>query len=384
MSFILSPFSITLSALIRRDMDFVTLARSGFASNTTTVAVSVVLALAGQGFMAPVYGAAAGSAMLLLMLMVSRPELGIFRPSLRQSGEIFRFGAVSSAVVMINLLYNASPQFILGRMLTFDAVGLYGRAISITQLFDRLVLQVLNPVVMPAIANQKRAGDDLKRIYLQSAELISAVHWPFLMFLALMARPIVSVWLGPTWAPVVPPLQLLCIASMSLFAACLTYPVLVAAGRVQDTLLSSLISLPPSILIVYVAAPHGVLAVAASSLISLPLQSVVALAFVSRALRFDLRELLVSVRKSALVAGCASGGPAMIVGIGGLQNGQVLGLLDLLLAASLSALGWVAGLVVTRHPLARHLLDPFLLIRAAWGRRRIHRPGAAEASESAT
>ena len=33
--------------------------------------------------------------------------------------------------------------------------------------------------------------------------------------------------------------RLLCIAHLSLFAACLTYPVLVAAGSVRDTLLSS-------------------------------------------------------------------------------------------------------------------------------------------------
>ena len=36
------------------------------------------------------------------------------------------------------------------------AVGLYGRAVNVTQLFDKLVLDVFNPVIMPAIAAQAR------------------------------------------------------------------------------------------------------------------------------------------------------------------------------------------------------------------------------------
>ena len=83
----------------------------------------------------------------------------------------------------------------------------------------------------------------------------------------------------------VPLVRLLCIAHLSLFAACLTYPVLVAAGSVRDTLLSSLISLPPSLLIIFVASFFGVEAVAASALLTLPFQAAVAIYFVRPASR---------------------------------------------------------------------------------------------------
>ena len=62
-----------------------------------------------------------------------------------------------------------------------------------------------------------------------------------------MAQPIILIWLGPTWLEVVPLVRMLCIAYLALFAACLTYPVLVAVGSVRDALISSLISLPPSL-----------------------------------------------------------------------------------------------------------------------------------------
>ena len=84
--------------------------------------------------------------------------------------------------------------------LDFNAVGLYGRASNITQVFDKLVIQVLNPVILPAISAQKRAGGDLKRIYLNAIELIAVVQWPLLLFFALMADPIIWIWLGETWS----------------------------------------------------------------------------------------------------------------------------------------------------------------------------------------
>jgi O-antigen/teichoic acid export membrane protein len=90
-----------------------------------------------------------------------------------------------------------------------------------------------------------------------------------------MAKPIILIWLGPSWLEVVPLVRLLCIAHLSLFAACLTYPVLVAAGSVRDPLLSSLIALPPSLLVMFGASFFSVEAVAASALLTLPSQAAV-------------------------------------------------------------------------------------------------------------
>ena len=127
---------------------------------------------------------------------------------------------------------------------------------------------------MPAIFAQLRTGGDVKRIYLNAIELISGLQWPFLIAFSLLADQIILIWFGPTWSEIVPLIQLLCLASLALFSACLTYPVLVAVGSVRDTLTSSLISLPPSLLVIFVASFFGVNSVAASALLTLPFQAV--------------------------------------------------------------------------------------------------------------
>lgn len=349
LNFLLSPFSMTISALLRRDMAFGTLARCNLAGNFVNAAASIALAALKYSFMAPIWGMLAGNVVVVALLVASRREFQIFRPSFRGYRDVIGFGAYSSGTVIINVFYNLAPQLVLARVLGFDAVGLYSRAITVTQVFDRLVIQVLNPVIMPAIVGHTRNGSDLKRIYLNSVELLSVVVWPFLSFFALMALPIVRIWFGPTWTEIVPLIQMLSIASVSLFAACLTYPVLVAAGRVRDTLVSSLISLPPSLFVVFVASFFGVEAVAASALLTLPFQATVAFYFIRRHLAISLADIISATLRSGVVTACSI--TAVLVSMVVIDFRSTGPFLELLLASVAGAGGWCLGLVMTNHPL---------------------------------
>ncbi|WP_267922380.1 oligosaccharide flippase family protein [Methylobacterium sp. C25] len=363
--FLLSPFAITLSALLRREMRFDVLARSNVAATVVNVGATVILALNGFSFMAPIWGVVVGNLFLIASLWLSCPRLGIFRPSFTGYREVLRFGSCSSAVVVVNVFYQAFPQFILGRLHGFDAAGLFARSMSISQLYDRLVVQILNPVIMPAMSAQSRAGGDLGRIYLSSIEMITAIQWPILLYVTLMAQPLIEIWLGATWLQTVPLVQCLCLAALSLFAACLTYPTLVAAGKVRDTLVSSLISLPPSILIVALAAPHGAQAVAASSLVTCPLQAIVAISFIAYRLNIRAPDILRHLIKSAFVAVCSVVGPLLIAGHM-VAGDRGLDLVALLAAGTTAFVGWLSALFFVSHPLADQIRQFAPRVSSLW------------------
>ena len=353
LNFILSPFLMTISALLRRDMAFGVLARCSLIGTFVTAVLSVVLAFLGYSFMAPILGTLVGNAVVVALLIARWGDLRIFLPSIGGYRDVIGFGAYSTSTVIINVFYNMAPQFILARILDFTAVGLYGRAINVTQVFEKFVIQVLNPVIMPAIFAEIRTGGDLKRIYLNSIELISALQWPFLITFAILADQIISLWFGPTWIEIVPLIRLLCLASLSLFAACLTYPVLVAAGRVGDTLTSSLISLPPSLLVVFVASFFGVQAVAASALLTLPFQAIVAFYFVSKHLAISPADLYRATLKSGVVTLCSIAGALLSIGIA--EFGSIGPILQVLLGGLFATTGWILGLIVSKHPLLNQI-----------------------------
>lgn len=353
LNFLVWPFSATLSALLRRNLDFATLTVSNLAGSLVTAVVSIALAILDYSFMAPIWGALAGNIVTATVLLAARRDPGLFRPSLHGYPEVLHFGAYSSGVVIINVFYNFAPQFFLARVLDFSAAGLYSRAANITQTFDKLVVQVLNPVIMPAILAEKRSGESLKRIYLDAIELLSAVQWPFLLVFATMVQPIILIWLGPAWLEIVPLVRYLCIGSLALFAACLTYPVLVAVNSVRDALVSSLISLPPSLAAMFAASFVGVDAVAAVALLCLPFQAAVAIHMISRHLSIRAVELFAAVRKSLVVTACGIAGP---LAAAALLHAGLLGALPALLLSGAAALaGWLGGLVITSHPLLSHV-----------------------------
>lgn len=353
LNFLLLPFSGTISALLRRRMTFGTLAICNFASGLTVTIVSIGLAMAEFSYMAPVWGGLAGNMILTLALLVCHRDLSVLRPSLLGCREIVGFGLYSSGVSVINVFYNLAPQLFLARILDFLSVGLYSRAINLTQVFDRLVTQVLNPVIMPAIVARRQAGEDLKTVYLESIELLSAAQWPFLIFVAIMARPIIAIWLGQTWLDIVPIVRLLCIANMALFAACLSYPVLVAVGSVRDALVSSFISLPPSLLIILGASFLGVQAVAAAALLTLPFQAAVAIYFIGRHLRLRPKDLARALTKSALVTAATAFGVVVCAVLTEAESLTSFAGIGLALCAA--SLCWWLGLLLTGHPLLRQL-----------------------------
>ncbi|MFK4577988.1 oligosaccharide flippase family protein [Bradyrhizobium ottawaense] len=381
------PFSGTIAALFRREMQFGTLAICSLSSGAVAAVISIVLALAHFSFMAPVWGGVAGNAVLALMLLVWRRDFGVLRLSLTESREIVRFGLYSGALNLINVFYGLAPQFFLAKILDFSSVGLYSRATTLTQVFDKFVTQVLNPVIMPAIVARSKSGSDLKFIYLDAIQRLSVVQWPFLIFVAVMARPIILIWLGPTWLEIVPLVQLLCISSLGLFAACLTYPMFVAVGRVQDALMSSLISLPPSLIVILGASFFGVHAVAASALLTVPYQAAVAIYFLGRHLGLTPREFARALWKSGAVTALTVAGVTVFCVLSATQS--FTSIATLMLGSSAAVLCWWLGLVTTGHPLLQELYHAAIsLARAAPGLRP-SRPlashpylGAEHASES--
>ena len=363
LAFCVIPFGSPIVALMQRELAFTTLAYLNVAAAMIAAVVTIGLGAAGFGPVSYVWGFVASSAVMALLAVVVRPDLWIFRPSLVGARRILSFGAISSAVTVVNMAYDMLPRLALGRLLGVDAVGIYGRAVTVCQLPERAIVSALNPVVLPAMAAQVRVGGDLKASYLRSLTLMSAVQWPTLIMLALLADPVVRILLGQQWSETAPLVRMIALATMVLVPAFLTFPVLVAAGRIRDTLLASLFSLPPSILIVIGAATLGLWQVAASMFLVAPLQIFVALLFVRRAINMTWREFFAALRKSALMTIGTMAVPGLVLGMS--PNGFTLSLAEAALAILGGVLGWLAALLIVDHPLKQELLGVWRMIWAA-------------------
>jgi O-antigen/teichoic acid export membrane protein len=333
------------------------LAAANLAASFVVAVASIALAAMKYSYMAPIWGTLAGNVVLSGILACRQGSLGVLRLSFSGYQEVVHFGLYSSGVSVINVFYNLCPQLFLARNLDFASVGLYSRAVGVTQLFDRLVMQAISPVIMPGILSHQKAGADVKRLYLDAIELISVLQWPFLLFIASMARPIIESWLGNSWIAVTPLIRILCFANLALFAAGLTYPTLVAVGKVRVALISSMVSLPPSLLAIYVTSFWGVHAVTLSALLTLPLQTVAAIYFVGRELNIKWTDIGRSLVKSGIVAGIVA---LVSVACNGMfEVGEMSSVASVVLGCCAAGVSWWLGLTATKHPLLSHLHSVF-------------------------
>ena len=189
---------------------------------------------------------------------------------------------------------------------------------------------------------------------------MAAVQWPFLVCLALLADPVVSLALGPQWSPAAPLVRIMAIASMILFPAFMTFPVLVSIGRIRDTLAASLISLPPSMLVVCAAAFLGTEALAASLFITGPLQVYVAMHFIRRHVPFAWKELGAVLGKSVAITLSTAAAPGAAVVLAGFRFDLPVSVM--FVSGLGAAAGWIAGVFLTGHPLSMELRSAILTV----------------------
>ena len=346
---LVEAISLPIRGLLRRDMAFGALAFINTAAAAATAATTILLALAGFSFMSFAWALVAAAGVTTILSFYCRPDLSILRPSFTSWRSVVSFGGYNGVSFVINQAYEALPQLVLGRILPYSAVGLYNRAQAVSAIPNQVILASVFSVAFPALAAEVRQGRDLKEPYLRALALITVFYWPAQVLLALLAYPVVSLILGAQWLGAVPLLQIMAAAGLAWFPVMLTSPVLLAVGANRDRVLADLVGRSVSAVVLCSAAWFGIMAMAASKLVTLPFQMMLSLWFVRRHVPFRWREVWVlGLWKSAIVTIGAAAGPAGVVALS--DTGFDLSIAATAFAVSLAACGWLASVAVTRHP----------------------------------
>lgn len=206
---LVQPLTLPIMAMTQRQMRFDTLFYIGTFKTLMNVAVSVILAWQGFGYLSLACGMAAehlSGAVCALLLLKRYP---VRRPSLSRWREVFRFGRLATGMGILHEFGNTSTLVAGQVFLGYAAVGLLNRAQAVNTLFDKVILQAVTPVILPALGAATREGRDLKPLYTTKLAFLSAACWPFFLFVFLFAEPLVGVLLGHQWDEAVPVVRIL-------------------------------------------------------------------------------------------------------------------------------------------------------------------------------
>jgi lipopolysaccharide exporter len=351
---LIEAMSLPILGLLRRDMAFGAVACIQTTNATVTAVASAWLAFAGFSYMSFAWAAVAAASASTVLSFCLRPDPSILRPAFRAWRSVLTFGGYNGASFVINRIYESLPQLFLGYLLPHAAVGLYNRASVASDIPDKIVLTSAFSVAFPALAVEVREGRSLKKPYLRALSLITVFYWPAQVLVALLAYPIVLLFLGQQWlSGVVPLLQLMAVAGMAWFPVMLTSPVLLAVGANRDRVLTDLVGRSLSAVVLCSAACFGVLLMAASKLVTIPFQMLLSLYFVRRHVPFRWGEVWGELWKSAVATAATAAGPVVVVALS--DGGFALSLAATVMAVLLAVSGWLASVLVTRHPVLPEL-----------------------------
>jgi O-antigen/teichoic acid export membrane protein len=351
-AYLCGPFIYPTLALLSREMKFNRTALITIAMTIVTSVVTIGLALQGFEYMSFAWANVAAAVIGACFCLRLSPHGNVYRPSLANWRDATAFGAFDCLTSLAAAFAEYAPYLAVSRFLPTAEVAIAQRAVSLALIPERVLLAGIGAVALPEFSRRAHDKSDLRRVYFATLELSTAVYWPTLVVLGLLADPIVTLLYGPKWRETAEILPLICVAFSFAFPATLQYPALVAAGAVR--VLPGLVALQGALTFAAVAstARFGLVAVAASLVVSLPVNVLIGGLAIKRTIGMQWLSLASSLRKSVLVTLFASCGPLAVMALTGSWR---LSIPEAAIAAVLTAAFWAAGILLTRHPLAKEL-----------------------------
>jgi O-antigen/teichoic acid export membrane protein len=354
LAFALGPFSHPIYALLSREMSFGTLALMDVLTTLLNMAATLTMVILGFSYMSFAWAGVISAAAWLIMGFCVRRDLTIYRPSLSEWRGVLRFGVYGSATAMLYRISESLQYLLLGKFLDLHAIAMWQRTFGLATFPERVILGGIGAVALPAFSDTARRRQDLKGSYLRSVEHITAVQWPALILIAIFAEPIVRIMLGPQWTEVVPLLRVLAVALLFDFPTTINYPAQVAAGAIRYTVPLAVVHAGVWLGVSAFAAPYGMLAVAISTLVSIPVNVFLSVLLVRALIPFHWSEFVAATQRSAVSTISSAVGPLLIAIL--YSGAETLPIVAVVVGTGLSAAGWIGGLWFVRHPFLGELL----------------------------
>ncbi|MGK5030057.1 lipopolysaccharide biosynthesis protein [Janthinobacterium sp. DSP2-3-3] len=367
-NFLLIPFSALTLPMLRRQLRFRAIYAINAANSVINLLVAVLLALHGYSYMSMVWAALAGSCASLLVSLLVRPGDLPWLPGRRGMGAIARFGAYATGGGLVDEAGVAAPDLIIGKLIGIESLALFGKAQSVLNIFNQAITSAISPVVFPLFAARAREGGGqggqggAELVYLRTISYMTALAWPFFLFLACMALPLVKVLYGAQWIGCVPLIRIMCLSSAVYSMFSMARYLFVATGQLHAQVRLDACAGVMKVALLLAAAPFGLVAMAWAVVLSNVLRSWLNYGCLRRLSALDWRILARALRKSLLLCGISAVAPVAALLWLAPETPALLALMGTALATLLS---WLAGLFLLKHELAGEFL---LLQRKLSGR----------------
>lgn len=345
-NFFLLPFGSVSMAILKRNLNFDKVVRINLASGTLQATVSIGLCSMGVGFIGLAWGAVASTTLTVLMTVLMTKREVPMRMEFSEWRHILRTGGRFCGSSLLWEFGLSAPEMIVGKAMSIETAGYLARSQGVVGLAFRSIMEGLTPVLMPAFARTHRDGESVGDQFLKSICYLSALAFPLFACMALAMDSIVLLLYSEKWARIIEPARILCVGSAALTIAVTGAAVVSGTGKSKYTLRFQLVGQPIKVVLILIGSMYSLDHVAAGIAVGDLLITAYTLLVLRRLLGFDLSRVGEALGPSLLVALCAATS-CLAFKLAFPHAAPFFGVVGCIIASSI---GWVIGVVVTRHP----------------------------------
>ena len=360
-SYFLFPLAVVPQALRHRAMDFRSTAIIGISSALANAAVSLYLGWKGHGPLALAWGTLAQQGVRALVAQWRSGWVSPWPPRFGNMRTLLSFGGTNTALVVCMMVVARAPELFIGRLLGAAPVGLFARATGLAVQLQMLLSGAVSAVFYPAFAKVRDRDEPLGPPYLKVVAAYSAITWPAMAGLAVLAEPTINLLYGPRWVEAAPLLVWIALSQMCFIAFPLTADMPILLGHRAELIRRTIADAVIAVGLLVLAAPYGLEAVAASRLVHGLLWLGSFGPFLQRIVGFGWAAHLAILGKSALATLAAVLPASLLYSVW--DGPATAGFLQILCAAGGGVLCWLMTLALLRHPTFAeipHLAAPVL------------------------
>lgn len=198
-SFPLFALSSVQAAILRRELNFRSLAMRSVLATAAGGVVGIGLAYAGFGPWALVGQALSQGAVAAATLWRVSPWRPGLRFSMEHFHELFRFSRNVIGSDIVSFFSRNSDNFLIGWLLGTAPLGIYAVGFRILEATGALLIGISRRIAFPALSRLQHEPERMKRGFFRVTRLSSLIILPGYIGLALVAQELVVVFFGVRW-----------------------------------------------------------------------------------------------------------------------------------------------------------------------------------------
>jgi len=178
------------------------------------VVTTLVLVIFVRNIWALVIGFVAEAAMRCLLSYIFCPYLPRFRFNPGHTRALKKFSLGMFGLPIFYFIFMQADVFVLGKLYSKTALGLYSMASSLAQAPALLISVFINPIMMPAFSEISGERDRVHNVLFRVTRMICYAGFPVVLFCALFGKNILALVFGNVYGAAALPFALILLATL--------------------------------------------------------------------------------------------------------------------------------------------------------------------------